>query len=144
MPQVVRSALVQHSAEAMYQLVNDVEHYPEFLPGCTETKIVSESAQQMRASVLIAKSGISQWFTTDNSLEPGKSITMQLVNGPFSQLSGGWTFTPLAEDACKVELNLDFEFSNKIVAMAFGKVFSSIASKMVDAFVQRAGEVYCD
>lgn len=144
MPQVVRSALVHYSAEAMYQLVNDVKHYPEFLPGCAETKIISESEQQMRASVLIAKSGISQWFTTDNTLEVGKSIDMQLVDGPFSQLTGGWIFTALADDACKVELNLQFEFSSRIVEMAFGKVFSAIASKMVDAFVQRAGEVYCD
>lgn len=142
MPQVSRSALVAFSAESMFDLVNDVEAYPHFLPGCAETKILSQDEEAMEASILIAKAGVKQWFTTQNKLERGKFIQMQLVDGPFTHLKGGWVFTSLAEDACKIELNLDFEFSSKLAEMAFGKVFNSIATNMVVAFTARAKEVY--
>ena len=142
MPSIHRSALVAHSAEAMFNLVNDVASYPEFLPGCTDSKILDTSAQSMKASLLVAKAGIKQWFTTQNVLEPGKSIQMQLVDGPFRSLTGGWTFSALSEEACKIELNLEFEFSNKLAEMAFGKVFNSLASSMVAAFTDRARSVY--
>ena len=142
MPQVSRSALVAFSAESMFDLVNDVASYPHFLPGCAETKILSQSDDAMKASVLISKAGVKQWFTTENELKRGNYIKMQLVDGPFSHLKGGWSFTRLAEDACKIELNLDFEFSSKLAAMAFGKAFSAIATNMVAAFTERAKEVY--
>ena len=142
MPNVCRSALVAFSAESMFDLVNDVEAYPQFLPGCADTKILTQDPQSMKASVLIAKAGVKQWFTTSNVLERGRFIRMQLVDGPFTHLQGGWSFTALAEDACKIELNLDFEFSSKLAEMAFGKVFNTIAANMVKAFSDRAKEVY--
>ena len=142
MPSIQRSALVAHSAQAMFDLVNDVASYPQFLPGCTDSKILEHSGESMRASLLVAKAGIQQWFTTHNQLLPGHKIEMQLVNGPFRSLSGGWTFSALSEDACKIELNLEFEFSSKLVEVAFGKVFNSLASSMVAAFTERAKEVY--
>lgn len=141
MPTVNRSALVPFSAEQMFDLVNDVAQYPAFLPGCAEAKVVEQNATFMKASLLIAKMGVHQWFTTSNELSRGKFIRMTLVDGPFKALGGGWTFTALAEDACKIELDLEFEFSSKIVEMAFGKVFSSIANNMVKAFTERAKEV---
>ena len=131
-----------HSAEAMFNLVNDVVSYPEFLPGCTDSKILDESAESMKASLLVSKAGIKQWFTTHNKLVTGQRIDMQLVDGPFRSLSGGWTFSALSEDACKIELNLEFEFTNKLAEMAFGKVFNSLASSMVAAFTDRARSVY--
>lgn len=137
MPSIHRSALVAHSAEAMFNLVNDVASYPEFY-GCTDSKILDSSAQSMKASLLVAKAGIKQWFTTHNALIPGQRIDMQLVDGPFRSLTGGWTFSALSEDACKIELNLEFEFTNKLAEMAFGKVFNSLASSMVAAFTERA------
>lgn len=142
MPSIYRTALVAHSAQAMFDLVNDVASYPDFLPGCSDSKILDKSAQSMKASLLVAKAGIKQWFTTHNALEPGKSIQMQLVDGPFRSLTGGWTFLPLDESACKIELNLEFEFSNKLAEMAFGKVFNSLAGSMVTAFTERARTVY--
>ena len=144
MPQVVRSALVHFSAQAMFDLVNDVARYPEFIAGCAETKITESTDEHMQASLLIAKAGIKQWFTTKNQLAAAKNINMQLVDGPFKQLSGDWIFTALADDACKIELNLSFEFSSKIVELAFGKVFNAIATNMVDAFVARAKEIHSD
>lgn len=142
MPSIQRSALVAFSAESMFQLVNDVESYPEFLPGCAQSRIDNQSENAMRASLLIAKAGVKQWFTTQNALTENSKIEMQLVDGPFSHLSGGWQFTPLSESACKIELQLNFEFSSRLAQAAFGKVFNSIAASMVDAFTRRAKEVY--
>ncbi|MBI6549949.1 type II toxin-antitoxin system RatA family toxin [Xenorhabdus lircayensis] len=142
MPQINRSALVPYSVEQMYKLVNDVTSYPDFLPGCVGSRVISSSNNEMTASVEVAKAGISKTFVTRNTLFDNESIRMQLVDGPFRKLMGGWHFTPLSEDACKVELHLDFEFTNKLIELAFGKVFKELAGNMVQAFTQRAREVY--
>ncbi|MFT4994218.1 MAG: ribosome-associated toxin RatA of RatAB toxin-antitoxin module [Paraglaciecola sp.] len=142
MPNICRSALVGFSAEAMFDLINDVQSYPTFIPGCAETRILSQTEDSMQASLLIAKAGVRQWFTTQNTLKRGKFVKMNLVDGPFSRLSGGWTITSLAVDACKIELNLDFAFSSKLAEMAFGRVFNTIAASMVVAFTERAKDVY--
>ncbi|MFC4655732.1 MULTISPECIES: type II toxin-antitoxin system RatA family toxin [Rheinheimera] len=142
MPQIERSALVFYSAEQMYNLVNDVPSYPEFLPGCSKADVLSQSAQQMRACLEVKKAGISQQFTTCNTLVPNSEIRMQLESGPFKALSGGWSFVPLNEQACKVVLKLEFEFSNRLVEFAFGKVFNELTAAMVGAFTQRAKQVY--
>ncbi|CAM3879423.1 type II toxin-antitoxin system RatA family toxin [Xenorhabdus thuongxuanensis] len=142
MPQISRSALVPYSVEQMYKLVNDVTSYPDFLPGCVGSRVLSSSNNEMTASVEVSKAGISKTFVTRNTLFDNQRISMQLVDGPFRKLMGGWHFTPLSEDACKVELHLDFEFTNKLIELAFGKVFKELAGNMVQAFTQRAREVY--
>lgn len=142
MKQVTRSALVSFSAEQMFDLVNDVARYSEFLPGCSGSRVHSASENAMTASVDVSKAGISKTFTTSNELLPGRAILMQLVDGPFKTLKGGWFFTPLDEQACKVELKLEFEFSSKMIEMAFGKVFNELTSNMVSAFTKRAKQVY--
>lgn len=142
MANVSRSALVAYSAESMFDLINDVQQYPEFIPGCADTKIIEQNSDSMRASLLIAKAGVKQWFTTHNTLKRGEFIQMSLVDGPFSTLAGGWTIKSLSESACKIELNLDFAFSSKLAEMAFGRVFNAIASNMVVAFTERAKQVY--
>ncbi|WFQ81359.1 type II toxin-antitoxin system RatA family toxin [Xenorhabdus sp. SF857] len=142
MPQINRSALVPYSVEQMYKLVNDVTSYPDFLPGCVGSCVISSSNNEMTASVEVSKAGISKTFVTRNTLFDNQRISMQLVDGPFRKLMGGWHFIPLSEDACKVELHLDFEFTNKLIELAFGKVFKELAGNMVQAFTQRAREVY--
>lgn len=142
MPQVTRSALVSFSADQMYALVNDVARYPEFLPGCSGSRVLELSSTTMVASVDVAKAGISKTFTTSNQLTDGTSIMMELVDGPFRKLQGGWSFIPLDEQACKVELKLEFEFSSRMIEMAFGKIFNDLTSNMVSAFTQRAKQVY--
>ncbi|MCG3723308.1 ubiquinone-binding protein [Vibrio cincinnatiensis] len=142
MKQVSRSALVAFSAEQMFHLVNDVESYPDFLPGCSGTRVLESSSDKMVASVDVSKAGISKTFTTENHLNHGQSIIMHLVDGPFQTLRGGWFFTPLDEQACKVELKLEFEFSSKMIELAFGKVFNELTSNMVNAFTKRAKQVY--
>lgn len=142
MPSIQRSALVAYSAQAMFDLVNDVASYPEFLPGCTDSKVLEQHDNEMKASLLVSKAGVKQWFTTRNTLHAPSRIDMQLVDGPFKHLKGGWTFSALSESACKIELDLDFEFSNKITQFAFGKIFSGLATSMVNAFTERAKQVY--
>lgn len=142
MKQVSRSALVSFSAEQMFDLVNDVAKYPEFLPGCSGSKVIESSENAMVASVDVSKAGISKTFITSNELVSGSAILMKLVDGPFKTLQGGWHFTPLDDHACKVELKLEFEFSSKMIEMAFGKIFNELTSNMVNAFTQRAKQVY--
>lgn len=142
MPQVRRSALVPFSAEQMYDLVNDVMSYPEFLPGCAAAQVVESTVDTMVATVEVSKAGISKTFTTCNQMVAGDQILMELVDGPFKSLKGGWYFTALDEAACKVELKLDFEFSSKLVEVAFGRVFNELTNNMVTAFTKRAKQVY--
>ena len=142
MPQISRTALVPYSAEQMYRLVNDVKSYPEFLPGCTGSRILESSAQQMTAAVDVAKAGISKTFTTRNTLTRNQSILMNLVDWPFKKLIGGRKFTTKNADASRIEFQLDFEFTNKLIELAFGRIFKELASNMVQAFTARAKEVY--
>ncbi len=142
MPTISRSALVMHSVEEMYALVNDVLSYPKFLPDCCDSKIISFDDNKMVAALLVAKGGIRKWFTTENTLIPNEKIMMKLVDGPFKKLEGCWTLTALSEEACKISLDLDYEFSNKMFSLAFGRVFNHLANNMVQAFTQRAKEVY--
>ncbi|MFT6925499.1 MAG: ribosome-associated toxin RatA of RatAB toxin-antitoxin module [Psychromonas sp.] len=142
MAQVSRSALLMYSAEEMYQLVNDVNAYPEFLPGCVDANILTNNDNVMRASVKVSKAGISQTFTTENILVNGQSILMNLVDGPFKHLRGGWTFSELDEQACKINLDLEFEFNSSLAELAFGRIFHELVGSMVKSFSSRAKVVY--
>jgi len=144
MTQISRSAIVPYTNEQMFKLVSDIEAYPEFLPWCGATEILSSNANEIRASILIAYKGVHKSFTTVNYEVEGESIEMTLLEGPFKSLHGVWKFQALDESASKVSLNLEFEFSNPLVAMTVGKVFSSIADTLVDAFGERAKQVYKD
>ena len=142
MPTISRSALVMHSVDQMYQLINDVNAYPKFLPDCSDSKIVSEDKDSMTASLLVSKGGLKKWLTTENTFENGNKINLKLVDGPFKHLSGSWVLSALSDDACKVSLELEYEFSSKVFDLAFGRVFTGLANNMVQAFTQRAKEVY--
>src|SRR5690606_9724832 len=102
MTHIKRSALLPFPAERLFDLVNRVEHYPEFLPWCTKAEILSETEDSMRARLTVGKAGLHQSFTTSNELEPGRRIDMHLEDGPFSELHGVWEFQPLNEQACKI------------------------------------------
>lgn len=142
MPIVNQSSLVPYSAEQMYQLVNDYEKYPQFLSGCIGAKTISRGNNELEAELQIQKLGISQSFSTHNKMLPNERIEMKLVNGPFRQLQGAWNFQPFDKQSCKISLYLEFEFSNPVVGMVFGKIFNELTLKMVNAFKQRAKEVY--
>lgn len=137
-----KSALVPYSADAMYGLVADVERYGEFLPWCGGARILTRADDSLTASVDIAYRGVHKSFTTRNRLEPGRCMEMQLVDGPFRKLHGYWRFDPLDAEACKVSLELDFDFSNRLLGMVIGPVFESIANSLVDGFRARAEALY--
>lgn len=142
MPRVEKSALVQHTAMQMYELVANVDDYQHFLPWCSNSRVVSADAQQICGEIEVSRLGIRQKFTTCNRIDPGRSMTLELKEGPFSRLEGLWVFTALSDEACKVQLTLDFEFSGSLINRAFGQVFSMIANELVDAFCKRADQVY--
>ncbi len=142
MPAISRSALVMYSVEQMYQLINDVLAYPQFLPECSDSKIVSQDETTVTAALLVSKGGLKKWFTTKNTLISNQTVHLSLVDGPFKKLEGRWQLTPLSEDACKVSLELEYEFSSKVFDLAFGRVFNHLTNNMVNAFTERAKEVY--
>ena len=143
MSKIARSALVHYSAEEMYELVNRVDRYHEFLPWCRSSRVVSESETEMVATVEIAKGVLNRSFTTHNRLQPGRRIDIELEQGPFSTLQGFWQFDPLKSDnACRVTLELEFEFDSAMMSIAAKPVFTQIANSLVDAFTRRATEVY--
>ncbi|MDX1598751.1 MAG: type II toxin-antitoxin system RatA family toxin [Marinobacter sp.] len=140
--QIDKTALVMHSAERMFHLVNDIARYPEFLPWCAGAEIHDRDEEQITASLDVAKGGIRHRLTTRNQLYHPETIEMSLVDGPFRDLTGRWHFRPLDDNACKVILTLEFEFSGSLSRMTFGPVFSQAANTMVDAFCRRADMVY--
>ncbi|MDO9277043.1 MAG: type II toxin-antitoxin system RatA family toxin [Polaromonas sp.] len=144
MKTVHKSVLLWYSAEEMFALVTDVAHYPAFLPWCDQATVQAEDDRGMTAKVGISFAGIKQAFTTRNRHVAGREVAMELVDGPFSQLDGLWTFTPLGEGqrACKVDFTLRYSFANRALAALVGPVFDKIAGSMVEAFVKRATQVY--
>jgi len=142
MTTISKSALVPYSAAEMYALVDDIESYPKFLPWCTASRVLSRNEDEVRAEIDLARSGIQKSFTTCNRLQKNKMIEIRLIEGPFRHLEGFWRFHILAGENCKVTLDMDFEFSNKLIDMVFGPVFNQITNSLVDAFCKRATDVY--
>lgn len=142
MKTIRRQALLPFSAKQMFDLVDDIEKYPEFLPGCNDAKVLERADHTVTATLSVAKGGFAKEFTTRNTNQPYKNIAMELVTGPFKHLTGQWTFQDLGESACKIELVVKFEFSNPLTNLAFGAVFNQMAESFVDAFSKRARQVY--
>lgn len=142
MPIVERSALVTFTAAQMYALVNDVPRYPEFLPWCVSARVEEISPTERLASVSVAKSMIRMQFTTRNTLQPDAEILMQLAEGPFSRLTGRWSFEALGERGSRVVFRVDFEFKSRVMAAALNPMFQSVCDSIVDAFVLRAQCMY--
>ncbi len=142
MTTITKSALVSYSPEEMFKLIDDIEAYPEFLPWCDKSTEIFRDDNNVEASLFISHSGLNKEFTTKNKNSAFDKIEMHLVNGPFKNLDGVWLFEPLGETACKVSLNLEFEFSSKLISITLGPIFSKIANSLVDAFIKRADTVY--
>ena len=138
MREVKRSALIAESPARMYQLINDIERYPEFVPYCAAARIDSRKGNEVVATLNIKRGPLRAEFTTRNLLEPDKRILMQFVSGPFRVLEGLWTLTPLGDLGCRVELEMRFEFANRVAGTLFEPLFEDTAASLVDAFVKRA------
>lgn len=142
MARVEKSVLVAHPPERMFELVDRVEDYPEFLPWCGGTELKLRDAHRTVATIHIAYLGIRQSFTTENTKTHPRAMRIRLQDGPFSELEGDWSFLPLGDDACKVEFRLHYVFSSRVLETVLAPVFSHITNTFVDAFVRRADEVY--
>ena len=142
MKRVTRSAIVEHSAESLYALIEDIESYPTFLPWCREAKVHTREAGRTVATLSVGLRGVRQSFTTENRNEQGRAIHMRLVKGPFKRFSADWRLTPLGAHAARVEFAMEYEFSGRVLAKVLEPIFGQIADTMVDAFVRRAQTLY--
>jgi ribosome-associated toxin RatA of RatAB toxin-antitoxin module len=152
MKRVHKSILLWYSPREMYDLVVDVDRYPQFLPWCERAEVLDESADTMTARLHLSYAGVRHAFTTRNKHVPARSVLVQLVDGPFSMLDGMWEFHPIGragatpadsdESACRIEFELDYAFANRPLEAVLSPVFDKIADTLVDRFVQRAEQVY--
>lgn len=137
-----RSAIVPYTTEQMYELVNDIARYQEFVPYCTSSIVHEKTDDAIRATLTLSAKGYQKSFTTVNRLQKNRMMEIQLIDGPFKQLQGFWKFEQRDENHSEVILDLAFELSNKLFAMMFGPVFQQVAGSLVDAFVKRADTIY--
>lgn len=141
MPTVHREARVPYAPAQMFDLVNDIESYPRFVPWCRAAWLVERSDSELKARLTLAKGKIEKSFTTRNRLRPHDRIDVSLVEGPFRHLDGHWQFAP-TDGGTRIILDLEFELKNRLWKAALGPVFAQVANTLVDAFVRRAAEVY--
>lgn len=142
MAMVEKSLLIARSSQQMFDLVDDVESYPEFLPWCNQTKVTFRDDHKTVATLHIKYHSVKSHFTTENHKDYPSTMTIKLVDGPFRRLEGSWHFKALADNACKIEFQLSYEFSSKLFEKIIGSLFSQIANTFVEAFVKRADELY--
>ena len=142
MIQIRRNAIVNRTATQMYELVNDVEAYPARFQWCAGARVLEQTDAALVARLEVRVAGMTQAFTTRNTLEPPSRIAMQLVEGPFRSLAGIWTFTALGDSGCKIALALDFEYSGRLMAPIMRAGFEKLADRMVDEFCREAARVY--
>lgn len=148
MPQFTNKRRVRHAAADMFDLVADVEKYPQFVPLCQSLRVRSrtekgEGAEVLTASMTVAYKLIQQTFTSRVTLDrPNLKILVEYLDGPFSRLQNRWTFKPTGDDACEVEFYIDYEFRSRTFGMLMGAVFDTVFRKMAAAFEERADKVY--
>lgn len=139
---IQRSAILPYPAQPLYHMVNDVQSYPEFLPWCAKTRLIHADETSMQAEITASRAGLSQSFITSNQLTPHERVEINLVKGPFKHLHGVWEFKQLNEQACKMSLELEFDYSGALIRATLGPLFTHAANSMVDAFCQRAKQLY--
>ena len=142
MTHINQSALLPYSAGQLFDLVNDIASYPEFMDGCSTVEIIEKSQNQITSRLVLGKAGLRYAFTTCNTLKPSESMTMTLVEGPFENFSGAWTFLALDENACKVSLDMEFEFASGLVDAALKQLFESTSRNLVNSVCKRAELLY--
>lgn len=142
MAQVKKSVLLEYSAAQMFDLVDGVEEYPVFLPWCNKTELKFRDASSTIATLFIDFKAVRSHFTTRNEKKSNQHMRIELVDGPFRRLEGFWNFQPLDERACKVEFQLEYEFSSRLFEKIIGPVFAHVTGSFVDAFVSRARQIY--
>jgi ribosome-associated toxin RatA of RatAB toxin-antitoxin module len=138
MPTVRKSVLVGHPAAAMFELVEAVERYPEFLPWCAGTQVLERTATITHARIEVDFHGLKTAFETHNRKEPPEWLHLDFAAGPFERLQGHWRFVALGDAGCRVEFTLDYGFDSRALDTVLAPVFGHILETMVDRFVARA------
>lgn len=141
MTNVKKSRTVPYSCEQMYNLVNDVERYAEFLPYFAESVVHHRDEDEVQATLSVTAVGMQKSFTTRNRLQANKMIEIRLVDGPFSRLEGFWRFDETSE-GCLISFDLEFDFAGRMFSMLLGPAFEQVTNQMVDAFCDRAKALY--
>lgn len=144
MPVISKSSVVPYTTEQMFVLVDEIEHYASFIPWCDKSEVHSRDEDEVRATLQFSAAGMSKSFTTCNRLQRHKMIEIRLENGPFKHLEGFWRFEEEENNHSKVLLDMEFEFANHFLGLAFGSLFGQVANTLVDSFAARAKEVYGD
>lgn len=142
MTSISKQLLVPFTAQQMYDLINDIEAYPQFLPWCKSTTVHTKSETVLEATICLAKGPLSHSITTRNSMQPGVQISMVYSAGPFKSCAGAWQFIEQANNQCQIIFNFQYEFSNRLTAFAIEPIFFPISNTLIDAFYQRAIQVY--
>jgi len=148
MPQFANKRRVRHSASKMFDLVADVERYPQFVPLCQSLKIRGRTQNPDGTETIVADMGVSfqlvrENFTSRVTLDrPNLKITVEYLKGPFSRLQNRWTFEPQGDDACDVNFFIAYEFKSRMLAVLMGAMFDAAFQKFASAFEKRADAVY--
>lgn len=137
MRELVRTALVNRPPTVVFDLINDIASYPQFVPGCSAAQVLKADAKQIVARLDGKKGPLHTHFTTRNRLSPPHEIHMDLVDGPVRSLQGHWQLTPVGS-GCRIELRLQFDFSNPLKATLLEPLLTDMANQLVQAFVRRA------
>ena len=138
---VKKSRAVSYSCEKMYNLVNDIESYGEFLPHFAKSVVHHRDQDEVQATLSISAAGVSKSFTTRNRLQANKMIEIRLIDGPFSHLEGFWRFDETPE-GCLISFDLEFDFAGRMLSMLLGPIFEQVTDNIVDAFCERAKALY--
>lgn len=142
MPDVKKTAVLPYTAQQMFNLVTAIEDYPQFIPYCKSAQILSRNEDEIKATVEFARGALHKSFTTLNRLQKDKMIEIKLLEGPFRHLHGFWQFEEQPDRSCKITLDMEFEFSNRLLSFAFEPLFLTVANKLVEVFSQRADQIY--
>jgi len=142
LPTVRRNAHVPYTTEQTFDLVNDVERYPEFLHWCKGARIDARHGNTVEATLEIGAFGVQQSFRTRNMLRRPERIGIDLISGPFRRLRGEWRFAPASDGGTDISLSLQFEVTLSPFGTVFARVFEELARSQVTAFIDRAAEVY--
>ena len=142
MKKVEKNVLVLHSAKQMFDLVDKVEDYPNFLPWYSKTEVIERKDKELKARLFMDYMGVRQSFATHYHNIPGSEIRMDLLEGPFKTLRGTWKFIDLGGDMCKIEFRLEYDFSNMLLSTVISPVFNHLSGTLVDAFVKEADRRY--
>ncbi len=135
---IEQTALLPYPIDQVFDLVDAIEDYPKFLPWCAGSEVDRSASPVVVATIRVAFKGLSASFTTRNLHDRPNAIQMELLDGPFTALEGGWRFEPLAEDACKVRFDLRYTMRGGLLGRALRPVFANIVGTMVDAFTREA------